>query len=108
MTYHICNNFNVSEVSTNDFSTALEVAQRIANRDNMPAWIDSADDTVKIEPNVDLSQMDQFRKQLYKIPFMDANDIKVEMSIIKTGRSEFTEIQQRMLMVRMDQYLVRQ
>lgn len=108
MTYHICNNYNVVETSTNDYGEAVEAAQTIANRDNMPAWIDSADDTVKVEPVVELSQMDKFRKLIAKLPVMTPDELKVEISIVKAGRSEFNETQQRMILVRADQYLIRQ
>lgn len=61
MTYHICNNYNISERSTSNYEEAVGIAQAIANRDCMPAFIDFMDPaqtTVKVEPMSSKAMLD--------------------------------------------------
>lgn len=39
--YSICNNYNIQEGIKFDLSEATAFAQTIANRDNMPAFVDA-------------------------------------------------------------------
>jgi hypothetical protein len=113
-TYSVCNNYNIQEARTQTMEAAQSKAQEIANRDNMPAFIDVYMDgscvdaeTVEVVPEVVTPLVKPFREMLKSIETMDANQLKVEISIIKAGKGEYSEVENRMLLVRMNQYLVK-
>lgn len=115
-TYSVCNNYNIQEARTQTMEAAQSKAQEIANRDSEPAWIDVYEDgrcidaeTVRVAPEGAVTpSVKPFREMLKSIETMDANQLKCEISIIEAGKGEYRDTENRMLLVRMNQYLVRQ